>query len=63
MQKVTKNEFYNKMGPQNVHPRPDESTFKGRFFTSHWELKNRQVVGKSVSDSWGIKPTDYYLTK
>lgn len=62
MKLVTKDEFFAAMNC-NVHPRPDVSTFKGRFHISHWEMQDnsRRVLGMCRSDSWAALPTEYYL--
>lgn len=64
MRKVTKDEFYKAVGPQNVHPRVDVSTFKDEMHVSTWEhLETRAVVGMTKSSSWGRTDlNEYYLT-
>lgn len=41
MRRVSKDEFYAFMGPQDVHP----STLNPQFTV--WELRNREVIGRS----------------
>ena len=60
VKKVSKSDFYAKM-IMDVMPRVDESTLKGRFFVSYWELRNREIIGKTISDSWGIEDGEYFL--
>ncbi len=40
MIEVTKEQFYKIMGPLDVHPRVERDT-------TYWELRNRQLVGKT----------------
>ena len=61
MRPVTKQEFFQVIGPQNVHPRVDESSLSKRFHTSVFETRKRQPVGRSVSDGWDVLPTAFYL--
>lgn len=58
---VSKDDFFAKVGPMDVNPRVDGATLKGRFYTSHWETPGRHVVGRSVSDGWGIEETQFFL--
>jgi len=48
---VSKNEFYARMNPLNVHPRIVEDHWP---YTSTWELQpSRLVIGKSVGQQDG----------
>ena len=60
MTDITQTEFMETIGQMDVMPKVDESTLRDRFHVSYWKLRNRVVVGKSISDSWGIKPTVYF---
>lgn len=63
MRKVTKEEFFATVGPLNVHPRVDMASLKTREHASTWEdLNTRRVVGRTVSDSWGIEPIQCFLS-
>lgn len=62
MNPVSKSAFFEAVGPLDVHPRPDVSTFKGRYHTSIWEIQTtRRVVGKDISDSHGVEETQFFL--
>ncbi len=65
MKEISRTEFFATVGSLNVHPRPDISTFNGRYFASEWELldNSRRIVGRSVSDSWGVGPTKFYCAE
>ena len=60
MTKITKAAFMAKIGILDVMPKVDVNTLRDRFHVSYWELRNRCVVGRTISDSWGIKPTVYF---
>lgn len=62
MRQVTKEEFYRKVGPLNVHPSPTGSY----PYTSEWKYldysKHGQLFGKSVGrQDGGNTVTDYYI--
>ncbi len=50
MKQVTKDEFFKRIGLQNVHPRTDQSTLSKPCseWISIWETPNRAVIGKTV---------------
>lgn len=56
---VTKDAFFRRIGPMNVHPRVGDQA--GRYHSSSWETPARVVVGRSVSDAHGIEPTRFWL--
>jgi hypothetical protein len=63
MRQVTQAEFFAVIGPQDVHPRVDATTLRERHHVSMWEGRHtRQVVGKSISDSYGVEPTQFFLS-
>lgn len=64
MTQVSSQEFFTKIGPLNVHPRPDVRTFKDRWHTSEWKMRDNtwRVIGRSESDSWGLEETRFYLS-
>jgi hypothetical protein len=62
MRHVSKEEFFAAIGPLDVNPRVEMSTLKDRLHVSQWEMQNtRQHIGTSVSDSWGVNATQFYL--
>ena len=61
MRPVTEQEFWMTVGPMDVHPRVDETTLKGRHHESDFETRSRAVVGRVISDSHGIEPSQYFL--
>ncbi len=58
---VSKERFYQVLGPTDVHPRTDLPSLKGRHHRSDWETPYRVRQGVSISDGWGIEPTAYFL--
>lgn len=57
--KVSKDAFYAVMNPLDVHPRVQIETLRQSGHVSIWEMRNRQVVGRSTSHASG--PTHYEL--
>lgn len=54
MRQVDADEFFRIMGPLDVHPRVDSSTFREPWTISNWELREtRKVVGVSKSNGYG----------
>lgn len=62
MNRINKSAFFEKVGPLNITPRVDVATLPQRHYVSHWELPNRTTMGKSVTDSWGVEPTGFWLS-
>ena len=58
---ITKTEFFATVGVLNVYPRVDVASLKTRFFTSCWVTINRTVLGKTITDSWGVEPTRFFV--
>lgn len=61
MTRVTQEEFFAEVGQRDINPRVDVSTLKNRHHVSDWEDRERVRVGRSVSDAWGIEPTQFFL--
>jgi hypothetical protein len=56
MRPVSRNEFYERCGPLNVHP----SIITDKWpYTSIWKLPNRDVFGKSVGKPDGT--SEYFI--
>jgi hypothetical protein len=54
---VTKAEFYDKIGPMNVHPRSERDV-------TYWETPNRALVGKSTPGyANAMVPKTYFLER
>lgn len=58
---ISREAFFATVGQMDVHPMVDERTLKGRFYTSIWKLRNQKIVGKTISDSHGIEPGQYFV--
>lgn len=63
MRQVTKQEFFAAINPRDVHPRVDTTTLKGRYHTSSFETPARVLVGRLVSDSWAVDPSQFFLVE
>lgn len=62
MREVSEREFFDKVGPLDVHPRVDMNSLKTSVHVSMWEIQTtRQVVG--LSESATNKPTKFYLAE
>ena len=61
MNSTRKSDFFNKVGPLDITPRI--ATVTHRFIVSHWETRNRTIVGKTETDSWGVAPTQFWLSE
>jgi hypothetical protein len=61
MKQVTKEEFFAIVGPRDINPRVDVATLRNRHHVSNWEDRSRLQVGRTVSDSWGIQATQFFL--
>lgn len=62
MMQVSKERFFAVIGPMNVNPRVDVSSFKSRVHVSHWEHgETREIVGRSETSMFG-EPTKFFLT-
>lgn len=61
MRSVSRDEFFATVGSLDVHPRVDVSTLKDRWHESDWETPQRQRLGRTRSDSWGVEPTRYWV--
>lgn len=61
MKQVSKEQFFAKVGPLDVNPRVDVTTLRNRHHVSNWEDRSRVQIGRSVSDSWGIEATQFFL--
>jgi hypothetical protein len=59
---ATRAHFFARINSLDVHPRVDVGTLKGRYHVSYWEMPDRRCIGKSVSDSYGIDATVFFLT-
>jgi hypothetical protein len=51
---VSKDAFYAKVGPMNVHPRPDRDK-------TTWETPERALIGISFPGYLGNSPKAYFL--
>ena len=61
MKRTTKTEFFRRVKQLDINPQVDESTLKSRWHTSIWKTRNGTILGKTVSDSWGIEGTQFWL--
>ena len=61
MKQTTKKEFFDSIGRMDVHPTVRVSTFKEREHVSDWKTRDGHVVGVSVSDSYCVNPTKFYV--
>ena len=62
MTRISKSDFFEKIGPRNVTPRVDQSSLPQRYHVSLWETRTRIVMAKTVTDSWGVKPTEFWIS-
>lgn len=53
---VNKDVFYATVGPLNVHPRSERDA-------SYWELRDRQLIGKTTPGYMGGETKQYFLAK
>jgi hypothetical protein len=68
MRKVTREEFYRKVGRLNVHPQIQNSTYP---YWSLWKMlgygDNGKIIGKTVgvykNGINGLSETEYYLNE
>lgn len=51
---VTKEEFFAKVGPMNVHPTPFGPYNQRYGYTSHWTLPNGTIVGASDDERYWL---------
>lgn len=62
LQKVTHADFFARIGPLDVNPLPYRSTLKDRRNMSIWVMRQAdEIIGLSVSDSWGSGDYHYFL--
>ncbi len=71
MKQFSKEQFFNGIEDFNmtgarqtgdVMPSSRETKFSGRECSTNWRCqKTRKLYGKCVSDTYGIKPTSYFL--
>jgi hypothetical protein len=54
--KVSKAEFFAKVGSQNVHPRVEKDA-------SYWETPSRQLLGVSTPGYMCEGPYEYFMTQ
>ena len=62
MNSTSKSDFVNKIGPLDITPRIVVA-LPHRFTVTHWETRNRTIVGKTKADSWGVEPTEFWLSE
>lgn len=56
MKEVTKDAFFERINPMNVHPRPERDM-------TYWETPTRQLIGKSTPGYMGTGPSTYFLAQ